>query len=100
VLKRFGPENKGLLSFPAEGYTLTFDFPVEPDLFPFLDDLDRIVLEHGGRVYLAKDARMSREVFSQMYPGLGEWLRLKSELDPQNIFSSDLSRRLGLGSVS
>ena len=100
VLKRFGPENKGLLSFPTEGYTLTFDFPVEPDLFPFLDDLDQIVLEHGGRVYLAKDARMSREVFSQMYPGLGEWLRLKSELDPQNIFSSDLSRRLGLGSFS
>lgn len=96
VLKRFGPENKGLLSFPTAGYTLTFDFPVEPELFPFLDELDRIVLEHGGRVYLAKDARMSREAFSQMYPGLGEWLRLKSELDPQNIFSSDLSRRLGL----
>ena len=98
VLKRFGPENKGLLSFPVAGYTLTFDFPVEPDLFPFLDEFDRIVLEHGGRVYLAKDARMSREVFSQMYPGLGEWLRLKSEIDPHNIFSSDLSRRLGLGS--
>jgi FAD/FMN-containing dehydrogenase len=100
VLKRFGPENKGLLSFPTAGYTLTFDFPVERDLFPFLDELDRIVLEHGGRVYLAKDARMSREVFAQMYPGLGEWLRLKSEIDPHNKFSSDLSRRLGLSSFT
>jgi decaprenylphospho-beta-D-ribofuranose 2-oxidase len=96
VLKRFRPKGKGLLSFPIEGYTLTLDFPVEPELFPFLDRLDEIVLEYGGRVYLAKDARMRPEVFAAMYAQLGEWLRIKAQVDPNNIFQSDLSRRLGL----
>ena len=52
VLKRFGPEGAGLLSFPMEGYTLAIDLPVtNPELFTFLDRLDEIVMEHGGRVY-------------------------------------------------
>ena len=96
MLKRFGPAGKGLLSFPLEGYSLTLDFPLDRDLFPFLDRLDEIVLEYGGRVYLAKDARMRPEIFSAMYPRLHEWLRIKSEIDPSNVFASDLSRRLGL----
>jgi decaprenylphospho-beta-D-ribofuranose 2-oxidase len=103
VLKRFGPEGKGLLSFPMEGYTLTLDFPVsDARLFSFLDQLDRIVLQHEGRVYLAKDARLRPQVFSSMYPRLNEWLLFKSKIDPDNRFDSDLARRLGLraGAVS
>jgi len=97
VLKRFGPEGQGLLSFPFEGYTLTLDLPVDDDqLFPFLDRLDAIVLKHGGRVYLAKDARLSAEAFRVMYPRLAEWLRVKATVDPENRFESDLSRRLGI----
>ena len=97
VLKRFGPEGQGLLSFPFEGYTLTLDLPVDDDqLFPFLDRLDAIVLKHGGRVYLAKDARLSAEAFRVMYPRLAEWLRIKSTVDPENRFESDLARRLGI----
>jgi FAD/FMN-containing dehydrogenase len=99
VLKRFGRGNEGMLSFPIEGYTLTLDFPIsDPGLFPFLDRLDNIVLQHGGRVYLAKDARLQRRLFSLMYPRLNEWLRLKSRIDPDNRFDSDLARRLGLRS--
>jgi FAD/FMN-containing dehydrogenase len=97
VLKRFGPAGRGLLSFPLEGYTLTLDLPVsDPDLFPFLDSLDAIVLKHGGRVYLAKDARLKAETFRQMYQRLDEWLAVKRRVDPENRFSSDLARRLGL----
>jgi FAD/FMN-containing dehydrogenase len=41
VLKRFGPQGQGLLSFPMEGYTLAIDLPVtNPELFTFLDQLD------------------------------------------------------------
>lgn len=95
VLKRFGPEGRGLLSFPIEGYTLTLDLPVNGrDLFVFLDRLDAIVLKHGGRVYLAKDARLKPESFRAMYPRLDEWSAVKREVDPENCFSSDLSRRL------
>jgi decaprenylphospho-beta-D-ribofuranose 2-oxidase len=95
VLKRFGPQGQGLLSFPLEGYTLTMDFPVKDSaLFSFLDRLDEIVVKHGGRVYLAKDARMRAEVFREMYPRFGEWSQAKRNIDPQNLFDSDLARRL------
>ena len=97
VLKRFGAQGKGLLSFPMEGYTLTLDFPVrDATLFSFLDDLDKIVLRHEGRVYLAKDARLGPAAFSSMYPRLEEWFQFKSQIDPDNHFDSDLARRLGL----
>ena len=95
VLKRFGPEGQGLLSFPIEGYTLTLDLPVsDAGLFPFLDHLDEIVVKYGGRVYLAKDARMRPETFRAMYPRLDEWLEVKRAIDAENCFDSDLARRL------
>lgn len=95
VLKRFGPEGRGLLSFPFEGYTLALDLPLgDSSLFEFLNRLDEIVLEHGGRVYLAKDARMSAAAFKKMYARFPEWLSIKKRVDPLNRFQSDLSRRL------
>ncbi|MGH9341613.1 MAG: FAD-binding protein [Acidobacteriota bacterium] len=94
VLKRFG-EQEGLLSFPMPGYTLALDFPHSGDeLQHLLHELDKLVLDHGGRVYLAKDARLSGSRFSQMYPQLPRWLSAKSAIDPNNLFSSDLYRRL------
>jgi decaprenylphospho-beta-D-ribofuranose 2-oxidase len=97
VLKRFGPEGSGLLSFPLEGYTLSLDLPLgDPALFPFLDQLDAIVLQNCGRVYLAKDARLKAEAFQAMYPRLHAWKRVKARVDPLNRFTSDLARRLGI----
>ncbi|MBI3481018.1 MAG: FAD-binding oxidoreductase [Nitrosomonadales bacterium] len=98
VLKRLGAQGRGLLSFPMAGYTLALDLPIRDDgLFALLNRLDEIVLQHGGRVYLAKDARLSAESFGAMYPRYAEWLKIKNALDPQNRFSSSLSRRLGIG---
>ena len=97
VLKRFGEET-GLISFPKPGYTLAMDMPVSgSQLFSSLGKLDRCVLNHGGRVYLGKDACLSAESFREMYPDYREWLNLKREFDPENVFSSDLSRRLRIG---
>ncbi|HEY8489467.1 MAG TPA: FAD-binding oxidoreductase [Dehalococcoidia bacterium] len=96
VLKRFGPANPGLLSFPMEGYTLALDLPVGPGLVPFLHELDRVVLEHGGRVYLAKDAVLTPETFAAMYPNLERFREIKRRLDPQGLLSSSMARRLGM----
>lgn len=63
VLKRMG-EEEGPISFPREGYTLALDFPISARTLKLLDRLDAIALEHGGRFYLAKDARMSAETFA------------------------------------
>ena len=97
VLKRFGQGDPGLLSFPVPGWTLALDFPARtPGLDRLLGSLDELVLEAGGRVYLAKDSRVPPGTLAQMYPRLAEFAKLRAELDPAGILASDLSRRLGL----
>ncbi|HXN85159.1 MAG TPA: FAD-binding oxidoreductase [Candidatus Binataceae bacterium] len=93
VLKKFGAQ-EGMLSFPMPGYTLALDFPVTDGLLDFLDRLDEMVLKRGGRVYLAKDARMRPDTLRAMYPKFAEWQAVKRKGDPNNHFSSTLSRRL------
>jgi decaprenylphospho-beta-D-ribofuranose 2-oxidase len=97
VLKRFGGGDEGLLSFPMAGWTLALDFPARtPGLAALLGRLDRLVIEAGGRVYLAKDSRVPPEALAAMYPRLPEFAKLRADLDPAGILASDLSRRLGL----
>ena len=97
VLKRFRGEGAGLLSFPMEGYTLSLDFAMRgAPLFDLLRKLDAIVLQQGGRVYLAKDACLDAETFRAMYPRYREWQEVKARVDPAIRFRSALSERLGL----
>jgi len=97
VLKRFGAGDEGLLSFPMAGWTLALDFPARtPGLAALFARLDRLVVEAGGRVYLAKDSRVPPDVLAEMYPRLPEFRKLRADLDPAGILASDLARRLGL----
>ena len=97
VLKRFGPGDPGLLSFPMAGWTLALDFPARtPGLAGLLGSLDQLVVEAGGRVYLAKDSRVPAGLLPRMYPRLDDFRKLRAELDPDGILGSDLSRHLGL----
>jgi FAD/FMN-containing dehydrogenase len=96
VLKRFGDAGNGLLSFPLRGYTLALDIPVTPGLAPFLHELDRMTLDHGGRIYLAKDAVLRTEDFAAMYPQLQSFQATQRKLDPKGLFSSSMARRLGI----
>jgi len=96
VLKKFGEANANLLSFPISGYTLTLDFKYEADLLPLLNQLDSIVVQHGGRLYLAKDARMSETVFKSSYPRWQEFADLREKIGATRVFSSLQSQRLGI----
>ena len=91
VLKTFGNRQPvGMMSFPQPGVTLALDFPNKGERTQKLfERLDAIVSEAGGRLYLAKDARMPRDLFEAGYPRLSEFLQYR---DPG--ISSAMSRRL------
>ena len=78
------------------GWNVAMDFPNKPGVNEFLNELDRRVLEFGGRLYTAKDSRTSPEAFAQMYPRLDEWRKIRASVDPDRVFASDMSRRLEL----
>ena len=91
VIKTFGERaSPGLLSFPMPGITLSLDFPNRGARTERLFvELDAVVRAAGGRIYLAKDARMPRDLFDAGYPKAPELARFR---DPG--MSSGMSRRL------
>jgi FAD/FMN-containing dehydrogenase len=86
----------GTMSFPIEGYTLAMDFPMRRKLFPLLEEIDKIVVAAGGRIYLAKDSRQSRETFEAGYPGLGTFREFRRSIGANDRIASRLSERLGM----
>ena len=96
VLKAFGAANDNLLSFPMDGYTLALDFKLEAGLLTLLEELDRMVLAYGGRLYLAKDARMSEATFKQSQPNWQQFQEVRAQYGALGKFASLQSRRLGL----
>lgn len=91
VIKTFGNSpSPGMLSFPKPGVTLTLDVPNDgKKTLRVLDVLDEKVVEVGGRVYPAKDARMSKESFKAYFPERQAFEKYK---DPK--FSSGFWRRV------
>lgn len=91
VLKTFGDRRTpGMLSFPRPGVTLALDFAFRGQrTLDLLTRLDEIVLEAGGAVYPAKDARMAPDVFRHSFP---RWRTFSEYRDPK--FSSSFWRRV------
>ena len=55
----------------------------------------RIIVEkYNGRLYLAKDSRMSAELFKSTYKNWSTFQPFKQQIDTANLFSSVQSNRL------
>ena len=91
VLKTFSKRRSvGMLSFPMPGITLALDFPNRGARTEALfQRLDAIVGEAEGRIYMAKDARMGKELFESGYPNFSKFLNFRDY-----GMSSAMSRRL------
>ena len=99
VFKRHRPDDF-LMTHAVDGYSLALDFAVTPSkqggLLSLAAEMDRLVIEAGGRFYFAKDSALHR--FS-VVDALGEdrvsrFFALKRECDPENLLQTNLYRRL------
>lgn len=96
VLKLHGEENDNYLSFPMEGYSLALDFKMQSGLIDLLNKLNKIVINYGGRIYLAKDATMDQQTFEAGYSRVSEFRNVRKELGFKKKLNSMQSVRLGL----
>ena len=94
VLKLYGKANDNYLSFPMEGYSLALDFKIEAGLFELLDALDEVVVRYGGRIYLTKDVRVSRETFEKGYPFIETFRTFRKENNMDKKLQSLQSKRV------
>jgi FAD/FMN-containing dehydrogenase len=95
VLKRFGKQ-KSRFSFPMEGYTLALDFHINQQTLALMEQLDGIVVKYKGRIYLAKDSRMSQDVFMKIEDRAKAFTKFRASHQKKNNFTSMQSKRLGL----
>ena len=96
VLKLLGPGNNNYLSFPIQGYTLALDFRCDRGLLSLFREMDRIVLDYGGRLYLSKDACMEERTFKQAYGDWEKLAELREKYHAGKVFRSRQSDRLGI----
>jgi len=96
VLKMLGSQNKNYLSFPIEGYTLALDFKADHGLLNLISSLDKVIAHSNGRIYLTKDAIMSKEIFRECYPKWEEFEKIRKKYKAVGKFMSHQSLRLGL----
>ncbi len=98
VLKRHRPD-PFLLTHAMDGWSVAMDFALTPknrqSLWETTDELTRVVLDHGGRFYFAKDAVIGPKTVEAMFDAekLSAFRALKRDLDPDGLLQSNLWRR-------
>lgn len=95
VLKRLGAEGTGI-SFPQPGNTLALDFPATARAQALFNRLEAITLDHGGRFYLAKDARLSARVLRAADARIAPFAAARQAEGEAGHFASMQSDRLQL----
>ena len=96
VLKLYGKENQNYLSFPFEGYSLALDFKIQNGLFSLLNVIDKIVLKYEGRIYLAKDVRVTKEVFEKGYNNINKFRAIREKYGMRDYLYSNQSIRIDI----
>jgi len=98
LIMRIHRRDDHLISFSEDGYSLNFELHPKKRhvqrMNRFVDDLIECVIRYGGKIHLAKDHVLNRDQFQRLFPRYVEFLVIKRRLDPDELFQSDLYRRL------
>jgi decaprenylphospho-beta-D-ribofuranose 2-oxidase len=96
AVMKYHRAHRSQLSFDINGYSIALDFPNTAKVVALQATLNQMVADMGGRVYLAKDALLSRTHFEQMYANeLPDWKATLQHYDPEGRFLSSMAARLG-----
>jgi decaprenylphospho-beta-D-ribofuranose 2-oxidase len=105
VLKRHRPD-RFLFSHGIDGYSLALDFKLTSKnrerLFELAHQMNELVLQAGGKFYLAKDSTLRERDFMQSVgtAAIAEYRQAKEHFDPEGLLSSRQAIRLGLSRSS
>lgn len=94
VIKDCGEQGAGTLSFPLPGISIAMDIPYDRVTQTLVDQMNRFVIEQGGRIYLAKDALTRADDFRAMEPRLNRFLEVRRAWDADGRIRSAQSVRL------
>jgi len=100
LLRPVGADRLGFLSPTIGRVTCFIDIPYDVPLnkddpgFRFYQDAEKILLKLGGRVSWARLFQADKSEVINSYPQFGQFLQVKRELDPQNVFSNEFSDNL------
>ncbi|HEY3344178.1 MAG TPA: FAD-binding oxidoreductase [Anaerolineaceae bacterium] len=89
-----------LLSYQVDGFSLELNYQRTPQtaqrLQRVIESMITMVIEAGGRFYLAKDHFLTHAQYRQSIGDapVDAFLRLKAQLDPETLLQSDLYRRV------
>jgi hypothetical protein len=79
-----------------EGLTMALDFKLSNSIMKLIKFLDGMILDMTGKIYLAKDALMSENIFKKTYPKWHEFQAVRQKYKADGKFVSSQSKRLGL----
>ena len=96
IKKLNNSKNYNNLSFHQNGWTVAVDFPYEKFNIKSIRYFYKKLIEHSGKIYLAKDSTLNIDEFQKMYPEYRQWKKIIKKIDPKNIYQSELSYRLEL----
>lgn len=96
-IKKLGTNHTNLnLSFVQKGWTCAVDFSEDSFNYTQIREFYKRLIDLEGKVYLAKDCTLEENEFKEMYTNHTTWSKLVKNIDPENIFQSQMSKRLGL----
>jgi decaprenylphospho-beta-D-ribofuranose 2-oxidase len=86
----------GLLRFDGKGVSIAVDFPRDERSERLAEHLDDLVRGVGGIPNVVKDSRLPRQTVEACFPGLDGFRGRLRRADPERLYRSELSDRLGL----
>lgn len=94
VLKLFTHAGEGLLSFSTPGFSIAVDFVNNDQAHQAIKELNQFIVEHQGKIYLAKDLLLTKEQYENIYDQHSVFSELLKHY--QSPMYSDLAKRLGI----